>query len=222
MRKPGLRGLVSSVAVVAALLIAALAPSGASATKLTLENLGPLEWHILLNDPLHHVNHVGVTTTTPTGGSPDLVIGDLADGIDDPVPFPCQRVDAMIVRCPLNMITGFTADLGGGNDTFGIGVTQDIDTAALQIYTAYLGAGNDVAKGGPVINQFYGGSGRDELKGGPKADFLYGGAQNDFSVGLGGNDLFECGKGRHDRFNDGPGKDKVNVGTCEFRVHTIF
>jgi hypothetical protein len=60
------------------------------------------------------------------------------------------------------------------------------------------------------------------LKGGPYGDRLFGNGQNDFMIGLGGADLFRCGGGRKDRFNDGPGKDRVEVGSCEFRVHAQF
>jgi hypothetical protein len=100
-------------------------------------------YKIELDDPAGTENDVAVTTVTSPGGLPDLVIGDTAAGIPDPVPSPCQRVDTQILRCPLMSLSEFRAFLGAGNDTYGMGFTQDIDAAALQLYTAYMGPGKD-------------------------------------------------------------------------------
>jgi Ca2+-binding RTX toxin-like protein len=222
MRKRGHRSLIGSAAVAIALSIGALTPAGAYAITITLTPASGGTYEIHLDDNIGTVDQVALTTVTPSGGMPDLVIGDITAGISDPIPSPCQRVSQIGIRCPLGMIMRVSGNLGSGNDTWGFGVTQDLDNAAIQLYKAYMGPGDDVYEGGPAANEVHGGPGRDEIQGGPKGDFLYGGAQNDFSVGLGGNDLFRCGKGRHDRFNDGPGKDRVDLGSCEFRVHTIF
>jgi Ca2+-binding RTX toxin-like protein len=213
---PAIRTTVVGVVLCAALI----APASAHALVVFIDPSKPLD--LRLDDPTGVADQVGISSATPTAGKPDLVIGDLTAGIQNPLPNVCQRVSSTIIRCPLTGFTSVTANLGGGNDTWGIGTTTDIDAAALQLYTAYLGAGNDVAEGGPVSNQLYGGAGRDEIKGGPKNDGLFGGAQNDLAVGLGGDDLFQCGKGNRDRFNDGPGRDRVNVATCEIRVKTLF
>jgi Ca2+-binding RTX toxin-like protein len=179
---------------------------------------------VQVTDAFHENNRMAFATVTPTGGSPDLVVGDLAAGIADPIPTICVRVDPTIIRCPLLMIDGVNIDLGPGNDTLsGKSLTDAPGYDISQLpFRAILGAGRDVALGGPGPNVIFGGAGRDLIMGGPLDDKLFGGAGNDFLVGEEGNDLFQCGGGPHDLFNDGPGRDLVNVKRCERRVHREF
>jgi Ca2+-binding RTX toxin-like protein len=120
------------------------------------------------------------------------------------------------------MVVQIFINLGPGNDTLSAGKLDPVEAAAVRIFYASLGPGRDVAVGAPVPNVIHGGQGRDLLMGGPDEDDLFGGGQNDFMVGLGGNDLLQCGKGNNDIFNDGPGKDLVNVRACEHRTHKQF
>jgi Ca2+-binding RTX toxin-like protein len=152
-----------------------------------------------------------------TSASGDIRIFS-ATGIADPIPPFCVRGDSMFVRCPLTGLTEVEANLGPGNDVWGVGITQGIDAAALEVFIAYLGAGRDQAAGGIVPNEIHGGGGRDDILGGPARDLLFGDGKNDILFGLGGNDRFRCGKGNRDRFNDGAGRDVVDLGTCEIRI----
>jgi RTX calcium-binding nonapeptide repeat (4 copies) len=217
------RGGRASLAVLATATAAALAPAGASAVTVTaiITSQGTT-YEVNLDDELGGRNEVGLATVTPAGGVPDLVIGDLFAGIPDPIPSFCQRVDIETIRCPLNMVSVVEGNLGPGNDVWGMSTIEDVDMAALRLARAYMGPGNDRAVGGEVRSQLHGGKGRDLLAGGPERDLLYGDAGNDFMVGKGGPDVFRCGAGIKDRFNDGKGKDLVDVGACELRVHSLF
>jgi Ca2+-binding RTX toxin-like protein len=178
---------------------------------------------VLRADYSDYVNKLALATVTPSGGSTDLVVGDVAAGIADPLPSFCPRVDPTIIRCPLSMIHEVNIDLGRGNDTLSASSFEKAVAAYWRVaWKANLGPGNDVAVGAPGPNVIFGGPGRDLIEGGPLFDKLYGGAGNDFLVGNEGNDLFQCGKGPQDLFNDGPGKDLVNIRTCERRVHREF
>jgi hypothetical protein len=209
-----------------AVVISMVAVSSASAiprgAEVQLNTRPDLRSTSLVVNAFAENNRMALATVTPSGGSPDLVIGDIAVGIADPIPSVCARVDATTIRCPQLMINDIRIDLGPGNDTVS---ARDIHAAEghdiSQIYVN-LGKGNDVAVGGPFPNVLLGGPGRDMLMGGAFSDRLFGGADNDFLVGLEGKDLFQCGKGPEDLFNDGPGKDLVNVRTCEHRVHKVF
>jgi Ca2+-binding RTX toxin-like protein len=208
--------------VIAGLVALALAPASASAgIHATFDPAGNGTL-IIQADHSDYVNDVALVDVTPSGGQTDLVIGDVAAGIADPLPLICPRVDPTIIRCPLSMIHGINIDLGRGNDTMSAKGLSPAVRIALRYINANLGSGRDVAVGGPTRNTLAGGPGRDVLTGGNFGDKLFGGGQNDFLVGLGGNDLFQCGNGGKDRFDDGPGKDLVNIGTCEVRVHAKF
>ena len=212
---------LATATVIALLALApASAQAGVEANAATVTGETGL-FSLLLNDDFPHRNRMALVTFTPDGGSTDLVIGDVAAGIDDPIPSICFRVDPNIIRCPLSTIHDVNIDLGAGNDTLS---TSGFDAAVAQYWelAARLGPGNDTALGGPFPNLIYGGPGRDLIQGGPFNDRLFGGGQNDFLVGLAGRDLFQCGTGPDDRFNDGPGKDLVNVATCERRLHGNF
>jgi RTX calcium-binding nonapeptide repeat (4 copies) len=215
------RGTIGLGLLIAAMAVA-LAPASASAVTVTTITFDGTIYQVDLDDDLGVRNEVGLAILTPAGGSPDLVLGDLSAGIPDPIPSICQRVDLETIRCPLNLITAVDADLGPGNDIWGASTIEDVDTAALRVFRAFMGPGNDRAVGGDVRSQLHGGPGRDLLAGGPDRDLLFGNAGNDFMVGLGGRDVFRCGNGRKDRFNDGKGKDRVDVGACELRVGSKF
>jgi Ca2+-binding RTX toxin-like protein len=209
------------------LTLVAAAPANASlgtGASVTTTQRPDLRSTLQITDPFREDNRMAFATVTPEGGSPDLVVGDLGAGIADPIPTICVRVDPTIIRCPLLMIDGANIGLGPGNDTFsGKSLTDasgyDISQFRIQLI---LGTGRDVALGGPGPNVIFGGAGRDMIMGGPLEDKLFGGAGNDFLVGEEGNDLLQCGKGPHDLFNDGPGRDLVNIRACERRVHHEF
>jgi Ca2+-binding RTX toxin-like protein len=214
------RTLAGLSAVVIAVL--AVVPASANAAGGLVVSLSGGQLRITGDN---EVNDVALVTVTPPGSSsPDLVVGDVSAGIADPIPPFCPRVDPTIIRCPHSMIHGIDVNLGPGNDTLsakGISEVEAYDITQIYIQ-AFLGKGRDVAQGSPARNAISGGAGNDMIMGGPLGDRLFGGGQNDFLVGLGGNDLFQCGAGDHDLFNDGPGKDLVNVRTCEKRVHRAF
>jgi hypothetical protein len=214
-RQPRRKHLLWATVLALGLAIPAVAPQGASAITVTVQPAFGGTFEVDLDDPLGVRNTVAITTVMPSPGSPDLVIGDVSAGIPDPIPSICQRVDPTIVRCPIGMITRVSSDLGPGRDSWGVGITQSIDASAIDLFQAYLGAGNDRATGGVVPNEIHGGPGRDEITGGPSRDYLYGNGRNDLLIG--GPDLFRCGAGKRDRFDDGPGKDRVES-TCELRV----
>jgi hypothetical protein len=219
LRRRAWGGLTAAVVVASLAMLPASAQAG---LKVSFDPRGNGQL-VIQADYSDYVNKLALVTVDPGGGSLDLVIGDVTAGIADPIPTVCFRVDPTIIRCPQSAITGLNINLGPGNDTMNAsGLEQLAAFTMRQFLTAQLGPGNDVAKGAPAANTIYGGPGRDMIMGGPFADRLFGGAQNDLAVGLGGNDLFQCGKGNHDLFNDGPGKDLVNVGTCEVRTHTKF
>jgi Ca2+-binding RTX toxin-like protein len=201
----------------------AIVPASAHAgIKVTFDPAGNGDL-VIQADYSDYVNKLALVTENPSGTSPDLVIGDVTAGIANPIPSICFRVDLTIIRCQQSMVGQININLGRGNDTLNAKGIEQLAAFTMQQYlTAHLGPGKDVAEGAPAANVIFGGPGRDLIMGGPFGDKLFGGAQNDFLVGLGGNDLLQCGNGPHDLFNDGPGKDLVNVGTCEVRVHTKF
>ena len=222
MRKRRRGKVLGVAALTTALALLGLLPTSASAITVTTTTAEGATFELDLDDLAGVKNEVGFAIVTPTGGMPDLVVGDLTAGIPDPIPSFCQRVDSLTIRCAEFMISRVDGSLGAGNDIWGVGITQDVDTAALSLFTAYMGAGNDRASGGAVPNDLHGGPGHDVLQGGPDRDSLYGNGQNDFMIGHAGADLFRCGGGKKDRFDDGPGKDRVEVGSCEIRVHAQF
>jgi Ca2+-binding RTX toxin-like protein len=203
-------------------LLALLPATAQAGVTVTYNPAGNGDW-VLSASYADYVNKLALVTVTPSGGESDLVIGDVTAGIADPIPPVCFRIDPTIIRCPQSLFGEIHINLGRGNDTLTAKGLEGLAAFTMQQYlTAQLGPGNDIAQGAPAANTIFGGPGRDMIMGGPFADRLFGGAQNDLLVGLGGNDLFQCGKGPHDLFNDGPGKDLVNVGTCEVRTHTKF
>jgi Ca2+-binding RTX toxin-like protein len=215
----GRRALARLITIIAAVLAVAPASANAGGLVATLGADGSLQ---ITGDS--QVDHVALVTVTPPGSStPDLVVGDVTAGITS-FPPSCFMVDPTIFRCLQSSITGININLGPGNDTLnaqGISLPEGFD-AKKEFIKLYLGRGRDVAKGAPAPNLISGGPGRDLIMGGSFDDHLFGGAGNDLLVGEEGNDLFQCGKGPHDLFNDGPGRDLVNVRTCEVRVHQGF
>ena len=201
----------------------AFVPASAQAgLTVTYNPAGDGDW-VLSASYSDYVNKLALVTVTPSGGTPDFVIGDVSAGIADPIPSVCFRVDPTIIRCPQSLVGQVNIDLGRGNDTLTAKGLEGLAAFTFRRFlTAQLGAGNDVAEGAPAANRIFGGPGRDMVMGGPFGDKLFGGGQNDFLVGQAGKDLFQCGKGRNDLFNDGPGADLVNVATCERRVHREF
>ena len=215
------RSVLVSLAT-AAIALLAIAPAGVQAAGNVTATLGPSGILTITGDAAE-ADQMAIVTVSPSGGSPDLVVGDLTAGIAS-IPPNCFAIDPTAFRCPQSMVGQININLGGGNDTLTAkGIRGSLAEDLHRIYMrAYMGGGNDVAEGSPGRNVIVGGPGHDMIMGGPLGDQLFGGAQNDFLVGLGGNDLFQCGKGNRDLFNDGPGKDLVNIRSCEERVHRQF
>jgi Ca2+-binding RTX toxin-like protein len=218
------KGASTVLLAIAALLLAVSPAIAQGGISVSFGPAGNGTYALHLSDEAPEANQLAIVTVVPSGGAPDLVFGDRSAGISGPLPPFCFIVDPTIFRCPASMIGGLEVNLGPGNDTLS---AKEIDAAlnreiALRYINANLAKGRDVAVGGPVRNVIIGGPGRDMLMGGPLGDKLFGGGQNDFLVGLGGSDLFQCGSGNQDLFNDGPGKDLVNVRTCEDRTHRQF
>src|SRR3954447_15231804 len=160
-----------TLSVLIAVVITSVAVPSASAfprgAEVQLTTTSPdLQSASLVVNAFGENNRMALATVTPSGGSPDLVIGDVAAGIADPIPSSCARVDPTIIRCPQLMINDIKIDLGPGNDTVsdrGIYAAAAHDIS--RIYVS-LGKGRDVAVGGPFPNVLLGGPGRDMLMGG--------------------------------------------------------
>jgi Ca2+-binding RTX toxin-like protein len=182
-----------------------------------------------LDDRDDVANVLAITSVTPSGGDPDIVIGDVAAGIPDPIPAPCVRVDAQVIRCPADdfgLHLMIMPMLQGGDDE--LTITLDVNPVLGDgtRVTANLGRGADSARDfsefrdffygepgndrmmlGPNRDKAWGGPGADRALGGPGRDFLWGQAQNDFLHGGGNADIIDCGKGPHDIGVGGPGRD---------------
>src|SRR5204862_4696031 len=75
--------------------LVAAAPANASlgsGVSITTTQRPDLRSTLQITDPFREDNRMAFATVTPEGGSPDLVVGDLAAGIADPIPTICGRV----------------------------------------------------------------------------------------------------------------------------------
>jgi Ca2+-binding RTX toxin-like protein len=172
------------------------APASASAVEISTQQVTT---HVLIVEAKRSfVNEVGINWVVSPGGAPDVVIGDMAAGIPDPIPAPCVRVDPMIARCPANAFNSLQVDLGAGNDLF-IAVKPAVGIDGFVRMEISAGTGIDqISDRGNTRDTFNGGPGRDQLNSGPLNDRVKGGAQND---------RIDCGPGPHDVGIGGPGKD---------------
>lgn len=186
-------GFRLGLSTAAVLAVAALAPAAASALEIRTQQVNP--GVVFLEAGNDFANQVGITWVSSPNGKPDLVIGDLAAGIADPIPSRCARVDPSTVRCPADLFTALDAELGPGPDS--IGVVPAVGTDGFINMRLQLGAGRDRATdAGQTRDVWNGGPGRDVLDSGPGNDKVKGGAQND---------IIDCGLGR-DLGIGGPGK----------------
>jgi hypothetical protein len=204
-RRRGFRTRLCSAAL-AALAVALLPPAGASALDIRTSQVEINT--IFVTADRDFLNQVGITWVTSPSGVPDLVIGDTAAGIPDPIPSPCARVDSMVVRCPADLFTSLDADLGPGPDSISVVPAAGVDgfiSMKLQ-----LGPGKDRASDqGQTRDVWNGGPGRDQLSSGPLNDLVRGGPQND---------IIDCGAGSHDVGIGGPGA--LDLGkNCEVVRH---
>jgi Ca2+-binding RTX toxin-like protein len=184
----------------------ALNPASASAVEIRTQQV--LIGVLILEAKKSFVNEVGVSWVVSPSGAPDVVIGDTAAGIPDPIPAPCARVDPMIARCPASSFNRLQVDLGAGNDVF-VAVKPAVGINGFITMEVSLGTGIDqVSDLGNTRDTFRGGPGRDQLSSGPLNDLVKGGAQND---------RIDCGSGRHDVGVGGPGKDLGK--NCEVVKH---
>jgi RTX calcium-binding nonapeptide repeat (4 copies) len=219
LRRKALGGLVASAV---ALLTLTFATGASAEDRVTLRPVSTSLFDLMIENPSLFEDRWAAVTRELNPGHPDLILGDPSAATVGPIPSPCVSVSANTFRCPAAELQSIIFDLGPGNDTFSAAQIERSMAPNLARIKVVLGSGNDEAVGGPVPNVIFGGAGRDLIMGGPLGDKLFGGGGNDFLVGQEGNDLFQCGKGRHDLFNDGPGKDLVNVRACERRVHREF
>lgn len=184
------------LATSAVLVVAALAPSGASAIEIQTRQVQTETLFITAKQSF--VNQVGINWVISPSGAPDIVIGDTRAGIPDPIPAPCARVDATIARCPANSFNQLNMDLGPGNDVV-ILVKPLVGVDGFIRMELELGLGADRASDlGNTRDIWNGGPGRDQLRSGPGNDRVRGGGQND---------LIDCGGGAHDVGIGGAGRD---------------
>src|SRR3954447_8223894 len=186
------RQWIAAFLVIAAALLAPATASGIEVRTSQVQTDA-----LLITADRSVVNDVGFNWVTSPGGAPDLVIGDTAAGIPDPIPTACARVDAMILRCPANTFTSIQVFLGGGNDLVVV-PKPSIAVSGFITMELHLGPGNDTASDlGGTRDVWNGGPGRDRLNSGPGNDLVRGGADND---------VIDCGAGKHDVGIGGPGK----------------
>jgi hypothetical protein len=181
-------------------------PTAASAIEVSTQQV--LTNTLFIEAKQSFANDVGVTWVTSPSGALDLVIGDVTAGIPDPIPSNCQRVDAIAIRCPSDVYTGFNADLGPGQDSLSVVPVPGAD-GFLRLKLV-LGPGRDRASDqGQTRDIMNGGPGKDQLSSGPGNDRVKGGAQND---------LIDCGPGSHDIGIGGPGPFDLGR-NCEVVKH---
>ena len=141
----------------------------------------------------------------------------------------CDSVDSTTASCAAGPVTGLSATLGSGNDTFSSSaptpVTVQGEGGQDQITG---GSGDDMLVGGPGDDNLQGGGGNDTLigeiadpvnpgdgtnmmDGGPGNDTIAGGAGPDTLVGGPGDDAMAGGNG-DDTLDGGPGADDVRGG----------
>jgi Ca2+-binding RTX toxin-like protein len=128
----------------------------------------------------------------------------------------CNHVDATTSSCSAAPVTGFSADLGQGDDGFST-------TAPIPVRVAG-GPGDDDLTGGPMgdtliaetmpddpatgRNTMSGGGGNDHMFGGGGSDIVRGGVGNDDVAGAGGEDMVD-GEDGDDAVAGGPGRDTM-------------
>ena len=92
---------------------------------------------------------------------------------------------------------------------FGRAGADTLDGSALAVRTSLFGgAGNDILKGGSLIDVLFGGSEVDNLYGSTGDDAMFGGAGNDTLWGDADNDCMHGGEGS-DTLWGGPGNDEL-------------
>jgi len=124
----------------------------------------------------------GVVVTCPDGTTP------LGSGV------PCDATT--------NLVTGVTASLLDGNDSFR--AASDVGIPM----TVFGGAGDDDIEGGSAPDFLSGGAGEDDIQGAAGADTLDGGADGDTIDGGDGNDTIIGAEG-DDLLNGGTGPDVI-------------
>jgi Ca2+-binding RTX toxin-like protein len=151
----------------------------------------------------------------------------------------CSSVDATTSSCAAAPVTGFTADLGAGNDNFSttaavpvtvtggpgndnlsggpmgdtlIGESSPTDTGTGQ-NTMAGGGGDDAVFGGGGPDDISGGPGADGMNGGPGADMIDGGPGDDALLGGPGNDAMAGGPGNDGFLQDSPGTGGADADT---------
>jgi Ca2+-binding RTX toxin-like protein len=187
------------IATSAILGLAALAPPNASAVEVKTQQIAVDV--IFITADASFANRVGVTWVTSPSGSTDLVIGDTAAGIPDPIPSQCARVDPDTVRCLADIFTKLDAELGPGPDSLSVLPIANLNTGFISIKLS-LGPGRDRAvDNGQTRDVWDGGRGRDVLSSGPGNDRVSGGPQNDIidcgpgdDVGIGGPGRLDLGR----------------------------
>jgi Ca2+-binding RTX toxin-like protein len=156
----------------------------------------------------------------------DIEVSDSTGATSQSIP-PCVQVDPRTVRCPLGVITTIKVLLGGRDDFLffdAIVIGAVIQGGPGDDTISGTDAGDDIEGGGgdddidgeDGNDKAAGGPGRDRIEGFNGRDWLYGGAQNDFLFGERGNDWLFGGKGKGDKCNGGPAKDKQRG--CEIGV----
>jgi Ca2+-binding RTX toxin-like protein len=201
------------------LLVPLLVPSGASAAHAARTGGGVLE--------VTGGSEQNGVTVSLSGGM--YTITDSAGMDEGNGCSPGMQPDTS--SCAAAPVTGFTADLGAGNDSFSttaavpvkvtggpgndnlsggpmgdtlIGESSPTDAGTGQ-NTMAGGGGDDDVFGGAGPDNISGGPGADGVNGGPGADVVDGGDGNDAVIGGPGNDMMTGGPGDDQLFQDSPG-----------------
>jgi hypothetical protein len=134
----------------------------------------------------------------------ELVFDDTGAVLTTTAP-QCTAVAPQEVRCLSTGLSGLTAQLAGGDDSFrlddSVGTVAAIASASID-----GGDGNDSLTSGAGVQSLVGGPGDDLLDAGDNDDFLSGGDGIDSLLGGAGNDSLNSGPGI-DRLDAGDGDD---------------
>jgi Ca2+-binding RTX toxin-like protein len=220
--RQGMRRLLLAVGLAATGLVALPAAASAVIVNFGPSSTGPNVLNI--NDVAGTANNVRVSFTS----NGQIQVSDTAGVTSTSIP-PCTQTNPTTIRCPGDGTFVIKTQLGIGDDI--LVIDEFVLHGRIVSTEIFLGAGDDTAEGSEGDDDINGedgddeidgdlgddkasgGPGRDREEGGLGNDWLYGGANNDYLFGEQGKDWLFCGKGKKDKGNGGPGKDKQK--SCE-------
>ena len=137
----------------------------------------------------------------------------------------CGDGDDILIGSP-ELILGFYADGGNGNDrmiggqgpdTMGGAAGKDVLYGGLGNDRLNGAGGNDKVLGEAGSDRVYGGDGNDYMDGGSSVDRLYLGNGLDTAFGSGGNDIFYAIDRASDQIFGGSGQDTATADVIDIR-----